>query len=118
MLLCDTQALKTGAPGWTLPCSIRLLTVVRAWGEGETLGNVGSSAGPVSLPACTESCSLVLELLSPGHKPIQITRDLPGFWRGSWAAVKSEMKGRYPRHPWPDDPSAAQPTTRAKPRGT
>ena len=61
---------------------------------------------------------LVLELLSPAHRPIQVTRDLPGFWRGSWLAVKSEMKGRYPRHLWPDDPAAALPTTRAKPRGT
>jgi ATP-dependent helicase HrpB len=60
---------------------------------------------------------LTLHLLSPAHRPIQITRDLPGFWRGSWAAVKAEMRGRYPRHLWPDDPEAARPTTRAKPRG-
>jgi ATP-dependent helicase HrpB len=61
---------------------------------------------------------LTLELLSPAHRPVQITRDLPGFWRGSWASVKTEMKGRYPRHLWPDDPAKAAPTTRAKPRGT
>jgi ATP-dependent helicase HrpB len=61
---------------------------------------------------------LTLHLLSPAHRPIQITRDLPGFWKGSWAAVKAEMKGRYPRHPWPDDPASAVPTARAKPRGT
>lgn len=61
---------------------------------------------------------LTLHLLSPGHKPIQITKDLPGFWKGSWSSVKSEMKGRYPRHVWPDDPAQAQATARAKPRGT
>ena len=60
---------------------------------------------------------LLIELLSPAHRPVQVTRDLPGFWRGSYAAVKAEMKGRYPRHSWPDDPIEAPATRRAKRRG-
>lgn len=61
---------------------------------------------------------LVLELLSPAHRPIQTTRDLPGFWAGSWKDVRSDLRGRYPRHFWPEDPAKAAATSRAKPRGT
>ncbi|WP_102959520.1 ATP-dependent helicase HrpB [Mangrovicella endophytica] len=61
--------------------------------------------------------ALTLELLSPAHRPIQITRDLPGFWAGSWRDVRADLRGRYPKHVWPEDPAAAAATARAKPRG-
>jgi ATP-dependent helicase HrpB len=61
---------------------------------------------------------ITMSLLSPGHRPIQTTKDLPGFWKGSWKDVRGDMRGRYPKHVWPEDPSTAAPTARAKPRGT
>jgi ATP-dependent helicase HrpB len=60
---------------------------------------------------------LVIELLSPAHRPVQVTRDLPGFWRGSYKDVRTDLRGRYPKHPWPEDPLTAPATRRAKPRG-
>lgn len=69
------------------------------------------TVGPKRLP-------LRITLLSPGQKPIQVTMDLPGFWEGSYADVRKDMRGRYPRHPWPEDPREADPTLRAKPRGS
>ena len=68
---------------------------------------IGSANGAGRVP-------LVLSLTSPAGRPIQTTRDLPGFWAGSWTAVAREMRGRYPRHPWPDDPAAASATLRTK----
>jgi ATP-dependent helicase HrpB len=59
---------------------------------------------------------LTLHLLSPAHRPVQVTRDLAGFWRASYYDVQRELRGRYPKHDWPDDPLAAAPTSRAKRR--
>jgi len=69
------------------------------------------TVGPKRLP-------LRITLLSPAQRPVQVTLDLPGFWATSYADVRKDMRGDYPRHPWPEDPTEAEPTLRAKPRGT
>ncbi|MEO5566023.1 MAG: ATP-dependent helicase C-terminal domain-containing protein, partial [Luteimonas sp.] len=61
--------------------------------------------------------ALTLHLLSPAGRPVQVTQDLRGFWERTWPDVRKEMKGRYPRHPWPEDPWSAAATHRARPRG-
>jgi len=73
--------------------------------------NEHPAIGPDRLP-------LLIELLSPARRPVQTTADLPGFWQSSYSDVRKDMRGRYPRHPWPEDPTKAEPTTRVKPRGT
>ena len=71
---------------------------------------VHPTVGPRRLP-------LRVTLLSPAQRPVQVTMDLPGFWASSYADVRKDMRGQYPRHPWPEDPTVAEPTLRAKPRG-
>jgi ATP-dependent helicase HrpB len=62
--------------------------------------------------------ALTIHLLSPARRPVQVTRDLASFWSNGYKAVKAELKGRYPRHHWPDDPLIAEPTARVRPRSS
>ncbi|MDH4386216.1 MAG: ATP-dependent helicase HrpB [Caulobacter sp.] len=118
LLTWDRQrALEAAAPArWTAPTGTRLAIDYESE-AGPTLSVrvqelYGLDAHPV-----VAGQPLVLALLSPAHRAIQVTRDLPAFWRGSWKDVRSDMRGRYPRHLWPEDPWTAVATTRAKPKG-
>ena len=113
------RRLDTEAPdAWTTPLGARCAIDYAADGGPRIEVRVQELFGLGVHPAIAGGrVALTLSLLSPARRPIQTTRDLPGFWRGSWADVRKEMRGRYPKHPWPEDPLAAPPTTRVKPKG-
>jgi ATP-dependent helicase HrpB len=112
--------LEAAAPArWTAPTGNSFAIDYAAEGGPRVEVRVQEVFGLAAHPSIAAGrVPLTLALLSPAHRPIQTTRDLPGFWKGSWKDVRSDMRGRYPRHVWPEDPAAAAPTTRAKPRGT
>ena len=114
------RRLDKDAPSrWTAPTGSQLAIDYAAEGGPRVDVRVQELYGLGQHPAVAGGrVPLTLALLSPAHRPIQITRDLPGFWCGSWKAVRSDMRGRYPKHVWPEDPAAAAPTTRAKPRSS
>ncbi len=113
------RKLETEAPErWTTPAGSRHAIDYAAEGGPRLEARVQELYGLARHPTLAGGRDpLTLALTSPAHRPIQVTKDLPGFWKGSWKEVRIEMKGRYPRHVWPEDPAAAPPTTRAKPRG-
>jgi ATP-dependent helicase HrpB len=74
--------------------------------------------GMLASPRLAGGVPVTFKLLSPAQRPVQITRDLATFWQGSYAEVRKDMRGRYPRHHWPEDPASAAPTRRAKPPGS
>jgi ATP-dependent helicase HrpB len=111
-----TQRLETEAPGaWTAPTGSRLRVDYEADQAPLVRVRVQELFGLSEHPMVGGE-PLTLALLSPAQREIQLTRDLPRFWVGSWAEVRKQMRGRYPKHPWPENPAAAAPTTRAKPR--
>ena len=100
---------------YTVPTGSRLPIRYHAENPPALAVRLQEMFGEAQNPAIADGrVPLVLELLSPAHRPLQITRDLAAFWRGAYPEVQKEMKGRYPKHPWPDDPASALPTRRTK----
>ncbi|MBY4838761.1 ATP-dependent helicase HrpB [Pantoea sp. DY-5] len=110
------QRLDTVLPThYTVPTGSRLPIRYDAEKPPALAVRIQEMFGEAQNPAVADGrVPLVLELLSPAHRPLQITRDLAAFWLGAYPEVQKEMKGRYPKHPWPDDPANALPTRRTK----
>ncbi|PLN90711.1 ATP-dependent RNA helicase HrpB, partial [Klebsiella pneumoniae] len=100
---------------YTVPTGSRLAIRYHAENPPALAVRMQEMFGEATTPVIAEGrVPLVLELLSPAQRPLQITRDLSAFWQGSYREVQKEMKGRYPKHVWPDDPANAAPTRRSK----
>jgi ATP-dependent helicase HrpB len=113
------RRLDAAAPArWTAPTGSSFAIDYAADGGPRLDVRVQELFGLGVHPTVGAGVPLTLALLSPAHRPIQLTKDLPGFWKGSWSDVRKDMRGRYPRHEWPEDPANAAPTRRAKPRGS
>jgi ATP-dependent helicase HrpB len=103
------QELATRVPQRLTTAAGRAVTIDYSRDNPTVSVRVQDMFGMVTHPTIAHDTALTIELLSPAGRPIQITSDLPGFWSGSWAAVRKEMAGRYPKHQWPIDPSVALP---------
>jgi ATP-dependent helicase HrpB len=111
----DQQAINARAPREFVSLAGTHHAIDYAAPAGPTVElRVQALFGMATHPTIGNGVALVLSLTSPGAKPIQTTRDLPGFWKGSWADVAKEMRGRYPRHNWPDDPAGASASLKTK----
>jgi ATP-dependent helicase HrpB len=114
------QALEREAPShWTLPSGRRVPVAYDRDRPPAVAARIQEVFGLAATPRLAAGrVPIVLELLAPSGRPMQVTSDLASFWRTTYAQVRAELRGRYPRHPWPDDPTTAPPTSRAKRRGT
>ena len=109
------QALEREAPAsWTLPTGHAASIDYGHPGGPLLSARLGEFYGLKQTPSLPCGQRLLIELLSPAHRPLQLTSDLAQFWAGSYKDVAKEMRGRYPKHFWPDDPANAQATTRTK----
>lgn len=105
---------REAPPTWTLPSGRRVPVVYERDRPPRVAARIQEVFGLAATPRLAAGrVPLVLELLAPSQRPVQITDDLASFWRTTYARVRAELRGRYPRHPWPEDPTTAPPTSRA-----